>query len=106
MAKRGELARESVKNTIVDAFSKINAFVTIQDKKIYVTAKDGPNGEVIQFAIAMTMPKTPVAGNDTNPLAADSGTSVETVSAERIPITLDDADRAKIEELKRALGVE
>ena len=106
MAKRGDIARESVKNTIVDAFSKLNAFVTIQDKKIYVTARDGENGEVLQFAISMTMPKTPIAGGGTNPLAAgielEKGVSAE---KERTSIALDDADRAKIEELKRKLGI-
>ena len=103
MAKRGDIARESVKNTIVEAFSNLGAFVCIQDKKIYVTAKDGPGGETLQFAIAMTMPKTPVAAEP-----SPTDWTNEDNSAQPAPITptaLDPADRAKVEELKRRLGV-
>ena len=56
MARRGDLARENVTKIIVDAFG--DNFVTIQDKKIYVMGSDG--GEMVQFAISLTMPKTPV----------------------------------------------
>lgn len=106
MAKRGDQARESVKNTIVEAFSNLGAFVCIQDKKIYVTAKDGPGGETLQFAIAMTMPKTPVAAepSPTDWTNDGDGTSVAPVAAPT-PVALDPADKAKVEELKRRLGV-
>ena len=56
--KRGDLAREKVRDTIIKAFG--GDFITIYDKKIYVKAQDGANGEEIQFAITMTMPKTPI----------------------------------------------
>ena len=54
MAKRGDFAREEVKQIIINAFG--DNFVGIQDKKIYVKAKDA-GGEVIQFCINITMPK-------------------------------------------------
>lgn len=63
MAKKGEFARESVKNTIIEAFGE--NFVAFQDKKIYVNEPD-ENGEMIQFAITMTMPKNPIASSNSN----------------------------------------
>lgn len=61
MPKKGDVARETVKNTIIETFNSTGNYVAFVDKKIYVTAQDGPGGEVLQFAISMTMPKTPVA---------------------------------------------
>lgn len=56
MAKKGDTARAIVYNKIKEAFGE--NFVDIVDKKIYVTANE--QGEDIQFAITVTMPKTPV----------------------------------------------
>lgn len=105
MAKRGDAARESVKNTIVEAFSNLGAFVCIQDKKIYVTAKDGPGGEALQFAIAMTMPKTPVAAAPSPTDWTNEPDGVTAPASAAMPTELDPADRAKVEELKRRLGI-
>ena len=62
MAKRGEIARERAKDIICKAFGE--DFVTVQDKKIYVMAKD-EGGEKVQFAITLTMPKTPIDTGNT-----------------------------------------
>lgn len=86
--RRGDYARSSVVNTIINAFG--DNYVTTQDKKIYVNATEG--GEVIQFAISITMPKTPIA-------AATSEAEV---------ISIEDADQmseAKLKELKEILGM-
>ena len=86
--RRGDCARSSVVNTIINAFG--DNYVTTQDKKIYVNATEG--GEVIQFAISITMPKTPIA-------AATSEAEV---------ISIEDADQmseAKLKELKEILGM-
>lgn len=92
MAKRGDGARESAKNTIIQAFGDF--YVCTQDKKIYVNVPDGQGGELIQLAIAMTMPKTPIEGEVTsNDMPADTST------------TLSDSDKAKVEDLKRKLGI-
>ena len=101
MPKRGETARESVKNTIINAFSATNDFVTFQDKKIYVQAKDGVNGEVIQFAVTLTMPKTPVAASS----PSSSSDAQPTAVAAAPTVDLSAADKAKVEELKRKLGL-
>lgn len=94
MAKKGDLARESVRDTIINAFKEKDSFVCIQDKKIYVEAKDGDNGEVYQFAISMTMPKTPVEGISFEKEEPSKPAAVE----------LSESDKAKVEELKRMLG--
>ena len=86
--RRGDYARSSVVNTIINAFG--DNYVTTQDKKIYVNATEG--GEVIQFAISITMPKTSIAA---------SSSKAESVSIE-------DADQmsdAKLKELKEILGI-
>lgn len=86
--RRGDYARSSVVNTIINAFG--DNYVTTQDKKIYVNATEG--GEVIQFAISITMPKTPIA-------AATSEAEV---------ISMEDANQmseAKLKELKEILGM-
>ena len=95
MAKRGDAAREAVKDTIIKAFG--SDFVCVQDKKIYVNAHDGPNGEVLQFAISMTMPKTPIAGS------ADPSSPVVMTTEARTELSQE--DKAKVEELKKRLGI-
>ncbi len=97
MAKRGDSARQSVTKTIADAFG--TNFVGIQDKKIYVQAEDGLNGEVIQFAISITMPKVPVTISN-NMVKGESKTQIIT------PTELSPEDQAKVKELMEKLGVE
>lgn len=101
LAKKGDLAREYVKNKIVEAFG--GDFVGIADKKIYVKARDGENGEEMQFAISMTMPKTPLetAGSSTPDLSTGVFSSVPAST----PVEMDPADKAKVEELKKRLGI-
>lgn len=97
MGKRGDAAREAVKNKIIETFNATGDFVAFQDKKIYVQAKDGANGEVIQFAITMTMPKTPIeVGQITN--AIDGVASPVVMSTE-----LSNEDKAQVEMLKNKL---
>ena len=102
MAKRGELARESVKNTIIDAFSATNSFVTVRDKKIYVNVPDGPNGEIIQFAISMTMPKTPIESAGPVGKASNGVTFSEEPTG---PVELSPADKEKVSQLMNRLGI-
>ena len=104
MAKKGDQARESVKNIIIDAFASKNSFVAFQDKKIYVQVPDGPNGEVLQFAITMTMPKVPVVAIQTNDTAADWMNDPPEVS--QTPVELTPEDEAKVQELMERLGAE
>lgn len=103
MARKGDQARAEVMTRIVNAFP--GSF--IQDKKIYVTAIEG--GEAIQFAVSLTMPKTPVAGPDgsTGVDAAGnhdfSGTAAKPVTPTATEISPEDS--AKVDALMARLGI-
>lgn len=102
MAKRGDAAREAVKDTIIKAFNETGDFVAFLDKKIYVQAKDGPNGETLQFAITMTMPKVQVeAGAQTAGTPNQNGASAGVVI--NMPTKLSSEDKAQVEALKNKL---
>lgn len=102
MPKKGDAAREAVKNVIIKAFGE--DYVGIQDKKIYVQAQDGPGGETLQFAISMTMPKNPLP-------AAGGGTWAPggSLDSEDVPTVvvseMSAADKAAVERLKQRLGI-
>lgn len=104
MPRRGDAARQTVINTIVDAFAATNSMIGIQDKKIYVQAQDGPGGETLQFAISMTMPKNPLP-------AAGGGTWAPggSLDSEDVPTVvvseMSAADKAAVERLKQRLGI-
>lgn len=105
MSKRGDAARESVKNTIINAFG--DKFVAFIDKKIYVEAQDGPGGESIQFAVTLTMPKNTIARNDapqTSTPADSDGWSGPFAPAPQATEISDD-DKAKVQELMLKLGL-
>lgn len=108
MARRGDLAREKVKQTIISAFG--GDFVAEQDKKLYVWADE--NGEKIQFSIALTMPKTIIgeAPKNTNDWTESTtgyhemANVPECGSTVSTPTTaISEEDNAKIAELMKAL---
>lgn len=110
MPKKGDQARESVKNTIIEAFNATGNFVAFLDKKIYVQAEDGANGGMVQFAITMTMPKTPVeAGAQTTAGPVGNGFSTNSGGNALVtPTELSPEDKEQVEKLKeklRAAGV-
>lgn len=92
--KSSDLAREAVKKKITEAFNATDDFIGIQDKKIYVQAK-GEGAEVFQFAITITMPKTPLAGER----AVED--SIPTPNAPQTSLSAEDA--AKIQELLKRI---
>ena len=107
MAKRGDAAREAVKNKIIEAFGP--DFRAFLDKKIYVEAQDGPGGETLQFAITMTMPKTSVArqeGASDLPPANSDWTGPAAATPVAAPTEITDDDKAKVAELMKKLGLE
>ena len=96
MAKKGDAAREEVKQRIIEAFG--NDFVAFVDKKIYVQVNEG--GESLQFAITMTMPKNPIqapAG------VASEGGTIPTSNA--TPTELSGEDKQKVTELMKKLNL-
>ena len=106
MAKKGDMARADVAQTIINAFGA--NYVATVDKKIYVEAQDGPGGETLQFSIAITMPKTGVARNSapTTSVPADSAWEGPTAPAVAPPTEISDSDKAKVAELMKQLGLE
>lgn len=112
MAKKGEQARASVVAAIEELFKSKGAYETTQDKKIYVWAQDGPGGERIQYAISLTAPKNPVICGDASS-SCDGAWSVATstdpaaiqVFAQPASTQLSDEDKAKVDELMKALGL-
>lgn len=100
--RRGDAAKTAVINTILNTFE--DSFLL--DKKIYINVQDGPNGEVVQLSIALTMPKTPVNASAV-PVAAPVGDSNAAAweSAPATPTELSQEDRAKVADLCKKLGI-
>lgn len=96
MARRGDLAREALAQTIKKAFG--DNYVATVDKKVYVNVPDGLGGELIQFAISWTMPKTTIG--------TDAGSSSDETAEVPMATELSPEDKAKVEELKKRLGIE
>lgn len=99
--RRGDLAKQSAIATIQAAFG--DGFVGLIDKKLYVNVKDGPNGEVVQLSIALTMPKTPVSASAVPPVADGNAAAWESKPA--TPTELSAEDKAKVADLCARLGI-
>ena len=91
MAKRGEGAKNNVVKKIQEAFGE--DFIGIRDKKIYVNAIDSPSNEKLQIAITLTLPKVTI------------DTVVEDTNFEDSSTELSEADKRKVEDLKKFLGI-
>lgn len=100
--RKGDAAKAAAINTILNTFE--GSFMV--DKKLYINVKDGPNGEVVQLAIALTMPKTSVTADavsvaapkvDTNAAAWESKPST--------PTKLSADDEKKVADLCARLGI-
>lgn len=100
--RRGDAAKAAAINTILNTFE--GSFLL--DKKIYINVKDGPNGEVVQLSITLTMPKTPVNASAV-PVAAPAGNSNVAAweNAPATPTELSQKDKMKVEELCKKLGI-
>ena len=102
--KRGDQARENVKNIIINAFGE--NYVNTVDKKIYVEAEDSPGGEKIQFAISLTMPKTAVTREgQSKPVAINNNDWTGPAAPAPISAEISEDDKAKVAELMRQLGL-
>jgi len=97
--RRGDLAKQYVSDTIIQAFS--GNYLATQDKKIYLNVPDGPGGEIVQIALSMTMPKVQIEAP-----AAGAPTSASTHAPTKTPVTLSDDDKAAVAQLMKNLGIE
>ena len=100
--RRGDAAKTAAINTILNTFE--GSFLL--DKKIYINMKDGPNGEIVQLSIALTMPKTPINASAVS-VAAPAGNSNVAAweNAPATPTELSQKDKMKVEELCKKLGL-
>ena len=100
--RRGDAAKTAAINTILNTFE--GSFLL--DKKIYINIKDGPNGEIVQLSIALTMHKTPINASAVS-VAAPAGNSNVAAweNAPATPTELSQKDKMKVEELCKKLGI-
>ena len=101
---RGAQAKSKVEQIISSAFK--DNFLGIYDKKLYVQAEE--NGEMVQIAISLTCPKTPVVISD-KPLNFDDKLNFED-GATIIPhlqmqTEISDEERQTVKELMERLGL-
>lgn len=99
--RRGDAAKAAAINTILNTFE--GSFLL--DKKIYINVKDGPNGEVVQLSIALTMPKTPVSASAVPVIASADGNAAAWESKPATPTELSAEDKAKVADLCARLGI-
>lgn len=88
MARRGDEGKKIVTDTIARAFG--GNYLGVFDKKLIVQAEE--SGEMIQYAIAISMPK--------NAVAAPTGENADA------NIEISEQDEKKIAELMKTLGIE
>ena len=101
---RGTQAKSKVEQIINSAFK--DNFLGIYDKKLYVQAEE--NGEMVQIAISLTCPKTPVAVSDKplvfeDKLDFEAGTTV--IPQSQVQTEISDEERQTVKELMERLGL-
>lgn len=94
---RGSIAKEFVTQKICEIFG--DKVVKVDGSKIYVNAQEG--AEVVQVAIALTCPKTPVAASGSAPTTpSDDGFDFEAMGSNEAPaaavITEEEENNLKI----------
>lgn len=101
---RGAQAKNKVEQIISSAFK--DNFLGVYDKKLYVQAEE--NGEMVQIAISLTCPKTPVAVSDKplvfeDKLDFEAGTAV--IPQSQVQTEISDEERQTVKELMERLGL-
>ena len=101
---RGAQAKSKVEQIISTAFK--DNFLGVYDKKLYVQAEE--NGEMVQIAISLTCPKTPVTVSD-KPLVFEDKLDFETgttvVPQSQVQTEISDEERQTVKELMERLGL-
>ena len=101
---RGTQAKSKVEQIISSAFK--DNFLGIYDKKLYVQAEE--NGEMVQIAISLTCPKTPVVISD-KPLNFDNNLNFEDgatiIPHPQMQTEITDEERQTVKELMERLGL-
>ena len=101
---RGAQAKSKVEQIISSAFK--DNFLGIYDKKLYVQAEE--NGEMVQVAISLTCPKTPVVVSE-KPLMFDNKLDFEDgatiIPHPQVQTEISDEERQTVKELMERLGL-
>ena len=101
---RGAQAKSKVEQIISSAFK--DNFLGIYDKKLYVQAEE--NGEMVQVAISLTCPKTPVVVSE-KPLIFDNKLNFEdgatVIPHPQVQTEISDEERQTVKELMERLGL-
>ena len=101
---RGAQAKRKVEQIISSAFK--DNFLGIYDKKLYVQAEE--NGEMVQVAISLTCPKTPVVVSE-KPLIFDNKLNFEdgatVIPHPQVQTEISDEERQTVKELMERLGL-
>ena len=101
---RGAQAKSKVEQIISSAFK--DNFLGIYDKKLYVQAEE--NGEMVQIAISLTCPKTPVIVSE-KPLIFDNKLNFEdgatVIPHPQVQTEISDEERQTVKELMERLGL-
>ena len=101
---RGAQAKSKVEQIISSAFK--DNFLGIYDKKLYVQAEE--NGEMVQVAISLTCPKTPVVISE-KPLMFDNKLDFEDgatiIPHPQVQTEISDEERQTVKELMERLGL-
>lgn len=103
MAGKGSEAKTNLMNKIIAALG--SDYVGAEDgKKFYFNSTEA--SQTVQVCLTMTCPKVPFEGNVAAPIGeASSIAPAANYTSAATNVELSDADRAKIEELKRKLGI-
>ena len=96
LTKRGDGAKNTAFKKIQEAFGE--DYIGVRDKKIYVYAVDYPNNEKLQVAITLTLPKITITADE-----VEKGAEVGAVAEPTFELS--EADKKKVEELKKILGI-
>ena len=103
MAAKGSIAKAEVTKMIQDAFGE--NYLGEFDKKIYVQVPE--NGEMVQIAIALTCPKTPVVISSGPVIKGDrmDFDNVPTVSISETKTEITTEERENIATMMARLGL-
>ena len=101
---RGAQAKNKVEQIISSAFK--DNFLGVYDKKLYVQAEE--NGEMVQVAISLTCPKTPVVIsnkplNFEDKLNFEDGATI--IPHPQMQTEISDEERQTVKELMERLGL-
>ena len=104
MAIKGTIAKQNFTNKMKEVFG--SDFVGEFDKKIYVNIDDG--GEMVQLAISLTCPKTPIT--TVNEKKLNYNTGIDFTADEVTPVAPDNVEisneeRERVRELMKRMGL-